>query len=54
MIITLENGATAYGTMPKVLADQDAKAGHALTLKATFEQDKNDSTHAYFTRPAVC
>ena len=54
MIITLENGATAYGTMPKVLADQDAKAGHAFTLKATFEQDKNDSTHAYFTRPAVC
>ncbi|EAM2233740.1 hypothetical protein EXO24_26385, partial [Salmonella enterica] len=54
MIVTLENGATAYGTMPKALADQDAKAGHAFMLKATFEQDKNDSTHAYFTRPAVC
>ncbi|VAK79598.1 Uncharacterised protein [Enterobacter cloacae] len=54
MIITLENGATAYGTMPKALADQNAKAGHAFMLKATFEQDKNDSTHAYFTRPAIC
>ncbi|HAZ7884345.1 hypothetical protein [Citrobacter freundii] len=53
MIITLDNGATAYGTMPKVLADQDAKAGHTFTLKATFEQDKNDKTHAYFTRPVV-
>lgn len=54
MIITLENGATAYGTMPKFLADQDAKPGQTFLLKATFEQDKNDSTHAYFVRPSVC
>ena len=53
MIITLDNGATAYGTMPKVLADRGAKAGHEFMLKATFEQDKNDNTHAYFTRPVV-
>ncbi|EHD0299755.1 hypothetical protein JYY74_004613 [Salmonella enterica subsp. enterica serovar Enteritidis] len=54
MLITLENGATAYGTMPKFLVDLDAKAGHEFMLKATFKQDENDSTHAYFIRPAAC
>lgn len=54
MIITLPNGATAYGTMPKALAEQNVKSGYEFILKATFEQDKKDNTHAFFTRPVVC
>ena len=54
MIITLENGATAYGTMPKSLVDQGVESGHEFMLKATFKRDKDDNTHAYFTRPVVC
>ncbi|MEL6008616.1 hypothetical protein J4Z08_23130 [Citrobacter portucalensis] len=53
MIITFENGATAYGTMPKCLVDSGAKAGDQINLLATFEHADSDNTHSYFSRPSI-
>lgn len=53
MIIVLDNGATAYGTMPKNLIESGVIQGQVITLTATFSPDKGDCTHAFFSRPCA-
>ncbi|EBY3981968.1 hypothetical protein D4X44_24855 [Salmonella enterica subsp. enterica serovar Enteritidis] len=53
MMVVLNNGATAYGTMPKNLIVSGVLQGQAITLTATFSPDKGDCTHAYFSRPSA-
>lgn len=50
MMVELENGATAWGTVPKAI---EADVGVKVEFTATFEQAKDDKTHAFFSRPAV-
>lgn len=49
MTVELENKSTVYGTLPKcVPMDYRGK----IEFKATFEQAKDDNTHAFFKRPS--
>lgn len=49
MMVRLENGATVYGSLPKAVP-LDYRG--TIEFKATFEQAKDDSTHAFFKRPS--
>lgn len=49
MMVRLENGATVYGSLPGIV---DINYRGTIEFKATFEQAKDDSTHAFFKRPS--
>ncbi|AZV02068.1 hypothetical protein Arno162_28 [Pectobacterium phage Arno162] len=49
MLVTLENGATVYGSVPRFLSE--AQRGDEVEFKATFEVAEDDKTHAFFKRP---
>lgn len=51
MLVSLENGATSYGSIPKSIFDE-IENGDSITFTATFECSKNDSTHGYHKRPS--
>lgn len=49
MLVTLENGSTVWGTLPKAL--YDVETGSKVEFTATFSVS-NDSHHAFFKRPS--
>ena len=51
MIVTLENGSTAFGSIPKSIYD-NVKLNDKITFTATFQSSLNDDTHGYFKRPS--
>ncbi|AFU64031.1 hypothetical protein ACQ31_gp148 [Salmonella phage STML-198] len=50
MMVRLENGATAYGSLPKAVP-MDYRG--EIEFKATFERAKDDNTHAFYKRPSA-
>lgn len=50
MLVTLENGATVFGSIPSSISE--IEKGDNVFFTATFEHDKNDETHAFFKRPS--
>lgn len=48
--ITLENGSTAFGSLPASISD--ANIGDIIEMTATFTPKEDDKTHADFKRPA--
>ncbi|ANM46447.1 hypothetical protein BI036_gp021 [Morganella phage vB_MmoM_MP1] len=49
MTVELENKSTVYGSLPKCVP-LDYRG--TIEFKATFEQAKDDNTHAFFKRPS--
>lgn len=49
-MIVLDNGATVWGTIAKAITD--AAIGSMVEFTATFEQARDDATHAFFKRPS--
>ena len=49
MMVVLENGATAYGSVPSSISN--IERGQSVEFSATFEVSNNDKGHAFFKRP---
>lgn len=49
LMITLENGATAFGSLPAKISD--VNIGDIIEMTAKFIQKKDDKTHADFKNP---
>ena len=49
MIVTLDNGARVWGTVPAAI--ESVEQGARVVFTATFEQAEDDETFAYFKRP---
>lgn len=50
LMVTLENGSTAFGSLPAKLSD--VNIGDVIEMTATFTPKQEDKTHADFKRPS--
>lgn len=50
MLVTLENGATVFGSIPSSIID--VEKGETVEFTATFEENEEDNTHSFYKRPS--